>query len=457
MAPDQASDGETRAGRDGGSGSTKVDCDVAVVGAGFTGLTAARELSHRGHRVAVVEARSRIGGRTWVDHRLGAELELGGQWVHWTEPHLWAELTRYGLDITEPNVAEASKVLWSASTGPREGSKAEYGAIVDGAIEKFMAPAQSMFPMAFHPYAGSGVAAADRTTVETALEQTHLTPDEDSALRSMAKSMFSSMRLDRIAYTDFVRKFAGMGRTLAEREETQGTFSIAGGTRKLAEAIARDGSALTLLSTPVRHIHQSAGSIALQTRNDVVVRARSAVVTVPLNALRHVTFDPVVNPARSAAVARGSECRGWKMWARLRGEWDPFTIVGRLDSPLTSASLYDYLDGDTLVVSFGSDATEALFDSTDFMQKLLEEWLPGVEVVGVAGHDWVGDEFSGQTWRARQPLALTEDLPVLRAAEGRIVFAGSDYSVDPMSTISSAIGQGLEAARRVSEMLATSG
>ena len=40
--------------------------DVVVVGAGFAGLTAARELSHRGLDVLVLEARDRIGGRVWT-------------------------------------------------------------------------------------------------------------------------------------------------------------------------------------------------------------------------------------------------------------------------------------------------------------------------------------------------------------------------------------------------------
>ena len=40
--------------------------DVIIVGAGFAGLIAARELSHRHRRVLMIEARDRIGGRTFT-------------------------------------------------------------------------------------------------------------------------------------------------------------------------------------------------------------------------------------------------------------------------------------------------------------------------------------------------------------------------------------------------------
>lgn len=71
--------------------------DVVIIGAGFGGLTAARELTQRGRSVVVLEGRDRLGGRTWTDHRLGQDIEMGGTWVHNLQPHVWSELTRYGL------------------------------------------------------------------------------------------------------------------------------------------------------------------------------------------------------------------------------------------------------------------------------------------------------------------------------------------------------------------------
>lgn len=71
--------------------------DVVVVGAGPSGLTAARELTKTGLSVAVLEARDRVGGRTWTDTVDGAVLEIGGQWVSPDQTVLLDLLDELGL------------------------------------------------------------------------------------------------------------------------------------------------------------------------------------------------------------------------------------------------------------------------------------------------------------------------------------------------------------------------
>lgn len=72
--------------------------DVVVVGAGPSGLTAARELKNAGFTVAVLEARDRVGGRTWTDTVDGAMLEIGGQWVSPDQTVLLDLLQELGLE-----------------------------------------------------------------------------------------------------------------------------------------------------------------------------------------------------------------------------------------------------------------------------------------------------------------------------------------------------------------------
>lgn len=55
----------------------------------------------------LIEGRDRIGGRTYSADIGGYPYELGGTWVHWFQPHLWREVTRYGMKselVASPNL-----------------------------------------------------------------------------------------------------------------------------------------------------------------------------------------------------------------------------------------------------------------------------------------------------------------------------------------------------------------
>lgn len=81
--PSGASEGLETASVVSSSETIKAEYEVIVIGAGFAGLVAARDLASQGVDVLLLEGRDRIGGRTWTANALGEEFEMGGTWVHW--------------------------------------------------------------------------------------------------------------------------------------------------------------------------------------------------------------------------------------------------------------------------------------------------------------------------------------------------------------------------------------
>lgn len=96
---------------------------VIVVGAGMAGLVAARLLRDSGFAVTVLEARHRLGGRTWTDSSLGAPLDLGGSWVHGIDGNpltLWCEAL--GVALVE-NRGDRLLIDKRAKVPSREGQR----------------------------------------------------------------------------------------------------------------------------------------------------------------------------------------------------------------------------------------------------------------------------------------------------------------------------------------------
>jgi hypothetical protein len=86
-----------------------VNYDVVVIGAGYCGLTAARNAALEGLRVLLLEGRDRIGGRSWSTNLDGYPYEMGGTWVHWGQSNTWREMMRYEMEKDVEESADFSR------------------------------------------------------------------------------------------------------------------------------------------------------------------------------------------------------------------------------------------------------------------------------------------------------------------------------------------------------------
>ena len=74
------------------------DVDYCVIGAGFAGLTAALRLKQAGRSVALLEARDRLGGRTFTEVRGdGSWIDRGGAWIGPGQDRIYALMKEFGV------------------------------------------------------------------------------------------------------------------------------------------------------------------------------------------------------------------------------------------------------------------------------------------------------------------------------------------------------------------------
>lgn len=110
-------------------------------------------------------------------------------------------------------------------------------------------------------------------------------------------------------------------------------------------------------------------------------------------------------------------------------------------------------DGSHLIIAFGPDAIDLPPGDEAAVRAALTAMLPAsAQILDTAAHDWCTDEFARGAWSSFRPGQLTE-LPILQAAHGRVVFAGSDLANGCNGFKDGAIESGLSAARSVARLL----
>jgi len=417
--------------------------DVAVIGGGFAGVTAAREAALRGRSVVLLEARDRLGGRTWSTAWGASQIEYGGAWVHWHQPHTWSELSRAGLAVTLGDDAQAAG--WYVDGQRREGTIAERDAIAQRGWDAFVDGVQTALPLPHDPlFAIEQLSRFDRLTISERVAQLELSDEERDVLVAELESL-AHAPLDDAGAVSVLRWHALSGYSLTLTQFTGGRVTIARGTGALLCAIADAVPFERRLGAEVVAVGQRDGRVEIETADSDGCAARVAVVAVPVNALGAIEFTPALSEGKRAAIALGQSSRGIKIFIHARGEpvWQNAIRPGHPFGYLDTEVMFD--DGTQMLIGFGIDASRCDAGDLDAVQRQLDEILPGYSVLAATAHDWLADRFSGGTWAIHRPGWYEHHHAAMQTAEGRVVLAGSDIANGWSGFIDGAIESGLRA------------
>lgn len=431
--------------------------DALVIGAGFAGLTAARDLAKDGKRVLIVEARDRIGGRAWYRPfaDTGFSIELGGNWV---DPEgnaaLMAEVERYGVRLSESPHPE------------------HHVSLLDGVLSHAACPITGDDELALKHVVQAVLAQVRRIDSALPLDQQDVA-DLDVPLDSYLDGFGLSTTLRELMGA-WIRENTGchesqisalhlmswipnlnddvlaLGHTPSHR--------FAAGTIDLLQRMLNDSGAELRLSTPVAAVTQTAEHVDVRTHDGEVLRARGAVIALPLNCLTDVTFSPALSPEKSAGAAIGQSGAAKKLWALVTDLPPKLLGVGEHDEPI-DVFFTDFpadetgLGGD-LVVGFSTQERPLDILDRDDMEAAFRRYVPDAGVLKVDGHDWLADPYAKGTWCAAPAGLLSNYATALEATEGRLVFAGSDIAHAFRGWMEGAVRTGATAATRLSAILA---
>jgi len=424
--------------------------DVIVVGGGFAGVTAAREAAWQGRRVLLLEARDRLGGRTWTAPWREHRIEYGGGWVHWHQPHTFSEIIRAGLTVELSG--DPDQTAWYVGDERRSGSIAERDAIANHGWLRFVDGVEQSLPNPHDPLlAIDRLAEMDALTIAERIAQLGLDDDQHEVLWAELESLAHG-RLDDAGAVSVLRWHALSGYSLALTQYTGGRVTLTDGTVSLLDAIASQTAFETRLSTPVAAIRQDGDAVEVETRAGELLRASLVVCAVPLNTLAAIDIRPALSETKREGIALGQASRGIKIFIEAEGDAASQNAIrpghpfGYLDTEFQNA------DGSQVMIGFGYDAE--LCDAGDLprVQRQLDDIIPGYTARASTAHDWLADEFSQGTWAIHRPGWYTRYHAEMRRPEGRLLLAGSDLANGWAGFIDGAIESGLRAGAWVRSM-----
>jgi monoamine oxidase len=386
------------------------DADAVVVGAGLSGLTAARRLARAGRRVVVLEARGRIGGRAW-------RLEVGGLPFDAGCEALWETHVRLLALAAELGIAVHAGRPWAGHRVPSPP--------LLHALEDVIAGLAARIDPA-HPDDLEGAAALDARTLGGWLAE-HGADEETLALAETRYAVASStVPIARMSLLAYAAKVA------AGATPDAPALRLAGGPTALAERLA--GGLDVRLGSEVAVLEHSRGSVRVTLRDGSELGARRAVLAVPLTLQRLIRFAPPLQAHRQAALAEagyGDAVKAGYAFDELpERELPELTAAGVLYRPDPAVPLL------------------ALFAGAGAARRASSFAFPEGRPCAAAAIDWTSDPFARGSYLIFGPCQLTSWGRRLAEPQGRLHFAGAEGS-DLPSFMEGAVRAGERAADEV--------
>jgi monoamine oxidase len=427
---------------------------AVVIGAGFSGLAAAYELSKAGYDVTVVEARNRVGGRviSFSDLVPGKNVEGGGELIGSNHP-AWVGYAKQFklefLDVSEEDLefpivlngkrlsGDESEALWE------DGEKAFNSIVADAAKVD-----------GDRPWTSPNAAALDRRTLAQWIDAIDTTPMTKSMLRAL-------MTADNGVVTEWQSYLANLamvkGGGLERYWDESEVYRCKGGNQQLATKLAAAiGASKILLRTPVRSVAVTDKNARVVLASGKTLEAEHVILTAPPSVWNKIAIDPALPTNLLPQMGTNVKCllavRG-PFWRRA--ELAPEILSDGPVSMSWHATDGQAGAGDALVAFSGGPAADIC---REWGAQRIENYLAelgkvyrGIRPSYVRARfmDWPGDTWAKASYAFPAPGQVMAQGPTLYDGIGRLHFAGEYASYAFMGYMEGALNSGAAVAKRI--------
>ncbi|UVE19536.1 FAD-dependent oxidoreductase [Pseudomonas sp. LS44] len=450
--------GSAVAGDKRGAKHADCDYDVVVIGGGFAGVTAARDSMKNGYKTVILEARNRLGGRTFSSEFAGHKIELGGTWIHWTQPFVWSEVQRYGLKLKETPepFVEDKQSIRIIHDGKAIEPKLEDLISISKAIKDYFADAPKLWERPYDAkHTWKELLAVDSLSGADRLAQLQLTPLQRSFVDAYIAGIAHTTS-DRASYADVARWWSLPGWNMTALVDSVGRYSFKDGTISLINAMVEEGKPEIRLSTPVVKVEDQGKRVLITTEQGETISAGAVIVAVPMNVLPRIAFTPALDPALIEAAKEKHSGSGVKVFVRTKGKLpDDGKRLGAAGSEHPLNLLVTYAKGEdhTIFVAFGADPEKLDIQDRDAVQAVVSSFYPDLEVEECYGYEWTLDPYAKGTYCSYKPNWLGKYYDHFQKDRGRVLFGQGDHGEGWRGFIDGAIGAGGQAAKRAQKLL----